>query len=403
MPTDISGAGKKAELFARAQANLIHRALNLPSEDSSIEGVVGHALTFINESMGAASSAVFLLNDDRETTVMRWVCRNGTIHSGKDDKAHPSGGRALPKNRILSWKDRFETKASPFLITIASHPGVSEEIRAWARLEGYSSILAVPLRRGGTLIGSLSLRFRAERCLDTKEIDLAQSLTDQVALLVSLAQRAEEKEMAAVLEERNRMAGEMHDTVAQGLAALIVRIDMAMPKLGQDASEARSHLETAAKLARETLLQARRAVWNLGGATREERDLARALERLAQEGSSNGVVGIETRIDGELPELPYQVSDNLFQIAREAVANALRHAEAQTIKVTLTVNPGDLRLDITDDGRGFVTLPQVVRRGFGLGIMEKRAKSMGGDYSLTSRLGQGAAISVTIPLISLHA
>jgi signal transduction histidine kinase len=403
MPADGSGARQRAGLFARAPVDLAHRALALASEDLTMECVVGHLLTTVNETMGAASSAVFLLDDDRETAVMRWVCREGAIHSGKDDKAHPSGGQALPKSRVLSWEDRFDNKACPFLINIASHPGVSEELRAWARLEGYTSILAVPLRCGGILIGSLSLRFRADRHLNTQDIDLAQSLSDQAALLLSLAQRVEEKETAAVVEERNRMAGEMHDTVAQGLAAIIVRIDLTMPKLGQDAGEARGHLEIAAKLARETLSQARKSVWNLGGETRDERDLARALERLAHEGSPEGAARIASRVHGKVPELPYQVSDNLFQIAREAVANALRHAGARTINVTLTVNPADLRLDITDDGRGFVMLPKVVRRGFGLGIMEKRAKSMGGDYSVTSRLGHGATISVTVPLVSLHA
>jgi signal transduction histidine kinase len=402
MPKDSSATRSPADLRARVPVDLIGSALKQTDPEPSLETVVGHVLASVCDIWGAASSAVFILDDARETAAMRWVWRDGTLQAGKDDKAHPSGGRALPQARVLTWEERFGDKARPLLIHIASHPGVSEEIRAWARKERYSTILALPLRCGERITGSLSLRFRQDPQLTPQDLDLAQGLTDQAAPLLGLTHRAEEKEAAAVLEE-NRIAGEMHDTVAQGLAGIILRLDMALAKLGQDAAEARGDLEIAVKVARETLSQARTSVWALGEATREERDLVRALDRLAQEGSPGGGARIETRIDGIVPELPYRISDNLFQIAREAVANALRHSEARIIKVTLTSDPADLRLEVTDDGRGFVTLPKAVRRGFGLNIMEKRSRSLGGEFSMVSRVGEGVTIAVRVPLTSLHA
>jgi signal transduction histidine kinase len=388
----------RARLLSRAPEGLIPQVLSLAAEDPSLESVVGHVLTFIGEALGCASTAVFMLDEARETAVMRWVCKEGATLLGKDDKTHPFGGEAVPLSRVLSWEDRFSEKARPFLISLASHLGVSEEIRSWARLERYSSVLAVPLRRGDTLVGTLSVRFRTDRRFDSQELELAQRLADQAAIFLVLAHRALDAEAAAVLEERNRMAGEMHDTIAQGLAGVILRIDMATPKLGPDAAEARGHLEIAAKLARDTLSHARKAVWNLGEAPREERDLVGALKRLAQEGSPGGGARIEIHIEGLIPELSYRISDNLFQIAREGIANALRHAEARTIHVALSAHPADLLLRVTDDGRGFVTLPKSVRRGFGLGIMEKRAKSLGADFSMVSRLGEGVKIAVRLPL-----
>jgi two-component system, NarL family, sensor kinase len=402
MPDDDTGTRKRVEPLARAPADLVYQALTLASEDTNLESVVGHVLASISDIMGAASSAIFLLDEDHEAAVMRWVWRDGTVQSGKNDRTHPSGGRPVPKDRLLSWEERFGAKACPYLINLASHPEMTEDIRSWARLEGYSSILAVPLRPGEKIIGSLSLRFKDGRQVDSVEIDLAQSLAHQAALVLELAQRAEEKEAAAVLEERNRLAGVLHDTIAQGLSVIILRLDMAMAKLGQEASLARGHLETAAKIARETLSEARRSVWELGGAAREERDLVLALNRLAQEGSPAGGVRIATRIDGAVPELPYRISDNLFQIAREAVANALRHADARTITVALNVNSSEVRLQITDDGRGFVTLPKAVRRGFGLDIMERRAKSLGGEFSIASRLGEGVSVAVRLPIAALN-
>jgi signal transduction histidine kinase len=397
-PQDELDRQKRAGLLSSAPEDLIHQALRLAPEDPSLESVVGHVLTFIFEALGSASTAVFMLDDARETAVLRWVCKEGATRSGKDDQAHPFGGEAVPLSRVLSWEDRFSDTASAFLISIASHPGVSEEIRSWARVEGYSSILAVPLRCGDTLVGSLSVRFRTDRRLDARELELAQRLADQAAIFLVLAHRALEKEAASVLDERNRMAGEMHDTIAQGLAGVILRIDMATPKLGPDAAEARGNLKIAAKLARDTLSHARKSVWNLGEAPRQERDLVRALKRLAQEGSPGSGARVVIQAEGPLPELPYRISDNLFQIAREGVANALRHAEARTIHITLSANPAELLLRITDDGRGFVTLPKSVRRGFGLGIMEKRAKGLGAEFSMASRPGEGVKIAVRLPL-----
>jgi signal transduction histidine kinase len=373
-------ARKRTELLAQGHEAMA-RTLRSMSVDSPIEEVLRQVFKASGDILGAHSAAVYRLDDDGDAPQEREA---GLIIPGHLGSL----------NSRRAWEEYSGKGAVPIHLNSTTPAAVPEDILVWGRREGYRTLLVAPLRWGTGLIGSLCYGFQESRSFDVELLELAQSLANQAALALRLATLAEENSRSTLLVERSRMAAEMHDTIAQGLSVVILQLDMG---LRMASAEGKIYLEGAAKVARETLSQARRAVWNLRSEVSDDRDLSRSLGRLAGAMADGGAC-VAVKIDGIVPILPYETASNLFQIAREAVANSLRHAKARFVKVILTVRTSELLLDLIDDGCGFEVLPKAVRRGFGLGIMEQRAEKVGGKFSIVSSPGGGTHIAVTVPL-----
>jgi signal transduction histidine kinase len=210
--------------------------------------------------------------------------------------------------------------------------------------------------------------------------------------------RAEQEQENRVLQERNRMAREIHDTLAHGLTGIIVQLEAAEDTLHEDPDAAEGHIGRARDLARSSLAEARRSVQALRPQLLEHLDLPSALTRyVAQMTEGTGILA-RFVLEGAPRGLSPDAEDNLLRIALEAVTNALRHARAHEILVTLTFEATRVRLSVTDDGRGFVPHASATRAGFGLAGMWERAERIGGVFTLASRPGKGTEITVVIPL-----
>ncbi|MDQ7792794.1 MAG: histidine kinase [bacterium] len=209
-------------------------------------------------------------------------------------------------------------------------------------------------------------------------------------------QRALRAREIAILEERNRLAREIHDTLAQGLTAMVLQLEAAEDTLGEDLDEVRSRVLRARELARDSLQEARRSVWNLRPQALAMGGLVPALGSLALQLEADGVRANLTLADLDPPP---PVAEALYRIAQEAVANVRRHSRATHVDLVLAKGARNVELSITDNGQGFAA--QATLRpggGFGLWAMRERAETVGGQLTVASSPGEGTRVLALVPL-----
>ena len=206
--------------------------------------------------------------------------------------------------------------------------------------------------------------------------------------------RAEE---ASILEERNRMGREIHDTLAQAFTGILVQVGAATQVLEDDVEATQAHLEMIDELARIGLNEARRSVTALRPQLLEEGDLSSALNRLVtQMRSATDDTALIYEIQGTAYPLPPEVENNLLRIGQEALTNAIKYAKADEIRLELVYGDAQTTLCIKDNGQGFGVgnIPSV--GGFGLLGISERAERIGAQLRIESQLGQGTEIIVIV-------
>ncbi|KOU72296.1 nickel transporter [Streptomyces sp. MMG1533] len=213
---------------------------------------------------------------------------------------------------------------------------------------------------------------------------------------------------AGVLAERQRLATEIHDTLAQGLSSQQMLLQAAGRVWRTDPDAAREHVDRAAEITSRSLAEARRFVHDLAPADLAEHTLPGALAVLAQRESGPGLA-VDFRLDGEPGRLPERVEAALLRIAQGALANVREHAAATRAALTLTCLDDQISLDVADNGRGFEGDPSRApsgpapdsARGHGLPAMRIRAAQAGGTLTVESTPGEGTVVSAAIPLAPL--
>lgn len=206
-----------------------------------------------------------------------------------------------------------------------------------------------------------------------------------------------ETEFSAVWNERNRMARELHDTLAQGLGAISIQLEVVKRKIPAD-SDGRKALDEARALARSNLADARRAIWNMRSQVLETGDLAKALDDILKSLTANKKTKGVMRMSGQSRRLAPITENNLLRIGQECIVNAVRHADAKCLNVHLEFAEQYVTLSISDDGRGFDTEhPPQSEGGFGLATIRERVEQLHGTWNMASQPGKGTTIQVTVP------
>ncbi len=203
-----------------------------------------------------------------------------------------------------------------------------------------------------------------------------------------------------VLEERSRLARELHDNLAQALAGIGLQLEAAARGSERAPEAVPRHLELARRLVRETQGEIRSSVWNLRSQVLEENDLPGALEIVTRQAAQGSGLPITVEVSGRVVRLPELVESNLLRLGQEAVANARKHARATDIRVELEYSQVDALLRISDDGVGFDPGLGAAPAGghFGLLGMRERVKRIGGQLQLSSSPGAGTVIEVRVAL-----
>ncbi|MGI5285204.1 sensor histidine kinase [Nonomuraea polychroma] len=232
--------------------------------------------------------------------------------------------------------------------------------------------------------------------LKDKSAKLAALAEDNANLHAQLLSQARE---AGVLEERQRMAREIHDTIAQGLTAILTQVEAAEAAVGEDVSAARSRLDTVRTVARESLTEARRSVQALRpGPLRHEAELASVIRDFAEKWARSTGVAAAVRVTGDPRPLHVEVETSLLRVAQEALHNVAKHASADRVQVTVSYMEDVVALDVRDNGRGFAA-EATNGGGFGLMAMRQRVTRLAGNFVIETAPGEGTGICTTVPAI----
>jgi two-component system NarL family sensor kinase len=234
--------------------------------------------------------------------------------------------------------------------------------------------------------------------LSEEDLQLLNTIADFMSIAIERARLYEQSTEFGAVEERYRLARELHDTLGQGLAAVLLQLDTLDARIdaGADADSLKSSVASAMDLTRSNLEEARRSVLDLRAAPLEGKTLSRALTALAENGSSEHLT-VRYESKGGARPLPGHIEAALYRIASEAVTNIARHAEATLASIRLLTTPDEVHLNIEDDGCGFD--PDAIPDGhYGLTGLNERVRLLHGDCQIESAPGEGTRLSVIVPI-----
>ncbi|MCI0412953.1 histidine kinase [bacterium] len=239
----------------------------------------------------------------------------------------------------------------------------------------------------------LLVRVRLRSLVNQKKV-LEMRVQERVS---SIRQKAEE---TAVLEERYRIAQELHDNVAQSIAAMIVHLEHAIKLMERSTLQAVNQIRTACELGRNSLEETRRSVFALHPLLLERGDLFEALQRIVQQMSTDTSIQVRCQLMGRRRVLSKEIELTVLRVAQEAFANALKHSDAKEIYVSLTYEDQLVELKVKDDGKGFdsTDLQSYSRFGFGLSGMQQRAQKIGANLTIHSEDKHGTTIVLSVQL-----
>ena len=257
-------------------------------------------------------------------------------------------------------------------------------------------LVVVPLAAAGTKVGLLALGRR--RPVDGRQMELLEVVGGQVALALRNAQLFAETREMATITERNRIAREIHDTLAQGLAGIIIQLQAAEAWMSREPERSQQALGNATDLARSSLQEARRSVWDLRPELLQRGSLAEALrEEMVRTQERTGVKTSVRLQDLRQLTLAAPTEVSIFRIVQEAVANSVRHGRPSRVAVEVARDDGHLRVTVADNGCGFDPARPGRAGAFGITSMRERANSVGGGITVESAPGQGTKVVLDLP------
>jgi signal transduction histidine kinase len=208
----------------------------------------------------------------------------------------------------------------------------------------------------------------------------------------------EETRHAATLAERDRLAGEIHDSMQQGLSGAIIQLDTTL-KMGAVTEAVRSRLNVVRNMISYARHEVQHAVWDMESPLLEGTELGEALRKISALVNVAGM-NIETRVTGEPVEMPQTAKHHLLRMAQEATTNAVRHAQASRVDIELRYGDSAISLTIVDDGVGFVEdeVRSKTFGHFGLRGLRARAAKIGGTLTIESSPGVGTLVQIVMPL-----
>ena len=264
--------------------------------------------------------------------------------------------------------------------------------------EGLRFGVSVPFMAQGRLLGAMVLGSRGERSMSAEELSLLAAIGQEVSLAVENARLYDRAQQMAAMEERNRLAQELHDSVTQSLYSLTLYAEAAARLLeaGEPAKAAR-HLRELGDTAREALQEMRLLIFELKPLDLKKAELAEAIRSRLDAVESRVGLKTDLRVVGEAV-IGNPLKLELYHVAREALNNVLKHACASRVSVVLTLSPGEAAVEVDDDGRGFDPGAGRASGGLGLAGMEERAARVGGKLTVHSRPGGGTKVSFRAPL-----
>ena len=408
---------RASEHLARGQLDALTHTLDAIAQECDSDKLLEHVLRTIVEQTKAHSVSAWDRNDDGKWLDLIAVIENGRFQTRKD-ATHPAASVPMLAQNHPIWSEVLRTAQYAIMEDVEQESarmcaGSDAEV-VWHRvLEdadpdpamrllknhlrglGVRTILFAPMLIAGQVAGIVAVRFQEKRVFRPEEIELTQALAHQATLAVQLMRLSQQSRQTAVMAERNRMARDIHDTLAQGFTGVIMQLEAATGAITKgDLAEASNRIERASELARSSLGEARRSVRALRPHSLRNGRLFVALDGLLKNMADGTNLNAEFQAEGDERSIPPDFEEGLLRITQEALTNAVKHANARNFRATLSVGENKIQLRLVDDGRGFE--PQQEHEGFGLIGMKERVDRMGGDFMIRSKPGVGTEILVEL-------
>jgi signal transduction histidine kinase len=388
---------RRAAQLAKANEAL-RGCLDRLAQVPELDDFLGQVMAAITGQLGAFFSTLRMLNLEQNRLTLELVFREDRVLSPAE-AGFPEEWRSLsPDEHHLTTYQAQPTTVTRLLDPQTPTP---EGLRRYLLGLGIKTGLIIPLTSGRQMHGLVALYFKEERDFDQEELEIARALATQAGLAIHLTRLAKTARQSAVLEERNRLAGEIHDSLAQSFAGISMQLFAAQEVIQSSDDHSLGYIERANDLARFGLAEARRSALSLRSDIIEESGLVEALQMLVERSSIPGRLRCSFRSNGIRKEdLPLHIQQDFLRIAQEAISNALRHAKPTVINVNLRLDPTNLVLEIRDNGSGIDRARLENGEGLGLGNMRDRAKTLGAELDIRTADGRGTSIIVQLPMCS---
>jgi PAS domain S-box-containing protein len=385
---------RASEQLARGQVEALTYSLDVLATAPAPDKFLGQMLSTMGRLLTAQSVILWLLDESDDSLILRaWA--EGT-NFAKADPEHPFVKNPLSWKQDRGLRELFFSGVPVVCEDVEQDPDIAPELRNYLNSGGTKKFLRIPTLVGGRVRGFIGIRHGERPSYRPEEIELAQALAHQAMLAIQLNEFAEQSRQAAILEERNRMARDIHDTLAQGFTGVIVQLEAAEDAIGcSRRKEANEHLQRAAELARRSLSEARRSVRALRPEALQAGNVWDALQGIIKNTTAGTALHTKFELRGQLRDIPPVWQENLLHIGQEGLTNALKYAHARNFETRLTSHAKELRLELRDDGDGFEVNAR--HDGFGLAGMRERVEQMGGSLKITSARGKGTKLVVTLP------
>jgi nitrate/nitrite-specific signal transduction histidine kinase len=362
------------ETSARVSRDLTASILNVDQLLTKVVGLIRDAFDYYHVH-------IYLIDGENQRLVLR-------ASSGKVGSAVQNleiAGSSLNSEAALSGE-------AVLVNDVAEHP----RFLADESLPDTRSELVVPLALSGRVIGTLDVQSAKVNAFAEDDVLVIQSLGDQIAVAIENARLVGSSRELAVVEERNRMARELHDSMTQLLHSLVLFAGAGRKAVQANRLErAEWHIMRVEQNAQQALKEMRQLVFELRPPSLEEEGLVGALRQRLD--AVENRIGITTQlsVEGEL-ELPAAAEEGLYRIAQEALTNSLKHAFASSVHVQVRANAETASLEVIDDGRGFDPTSAGELGGLGLVSMRERAEELAGTLTVISAPGKGTRVKVTV-------
>ena len=362
-------------------------------ETPKVDEILGQVIAATTRQLNASSSALFIRDGESDFVTLEFVFQDDRILSPAEVN-YPENLRSY---RLT--KRTWELAQQPAVLVQLSrdHTSIEEAHRSYLLGLGVKTVLLIPLIIGKRPVGCLNFRFVEERDLRPEQIGIARALAAQIGLAVQLTALAKTASQSAVLEERNRLAGEIHDSLAQHFAAIAAQLNLAREAIGANAGS--GYLDRAKDFARFGLAEARRTALCLHPFVLDQVGLIGTMEMLVDRSNIPGRLRCIFSVnDSRANDLPPETQHHILRIAQEAISNAVRHGNPANISVTLRCDRSHLEIRVQNDGHPISAADLLNQNGLGLANMQNRADKIKATLNLGNREGGGTVLVLKVPI-----
>lgn len=363
----------------------LYDVMTVAAEPIDLKNKLDESLHRVLDAVHAQAGAIQLLDNDAEALYL--VAHHGldAVLAGQLDMMPVDSGLcgwAIQKERPLILVDMAADQRTPELF----------------RSSGFRAYVGVPMTSRGKTLGVLNVFRQSKRPYSEEDISLLDSVADQIGTAVENAKLRLENETLLIVEERNRLARELHDAVTQSLYSLTLYAETSLRfSRANQVDMAGDYIEKVAETAQQALREMRLLLHNLRPAVLEQLGLDKAISQRVEAVEKRVGVEVDYQVDGEI-NLPAHVEEALYHIVQESLNNALKHAAADRISIKLRQENARVTLTVSDDGKGFKHLDIGDGGGLGLTSMRERVDSLGGKLSIGAEVGGGTRVQVELNL-----